>query len=170
MPLEKTDGKQVGRFRPGQSGNPSGRPRGARNATTIAVESLLDGQAEKLTQKAIQMALEGDLMALRICLERICPPKKGHPVSFPMRPICTARDAADALADVAAAVATGKITPADGDAVSSILARTSKALEVANDGDGAKPIEQCLDEELYRIIAREKDRAAAPNLLTRARG
>jgi Family of unknown function (DUF5681) len=44
--LEKTDTKQGARFRKGQSGNPSGRPRGARNKTTLAVEALLDGEAE----------------------------------------------------------------------------------------------------------------------------
>jgi hypothetical protein len=37
----------------GQSGNPNGRPQGSRNAATLALESLLDGQAEALTQKAI---------------------------------------------------------------------------------------------------------------------
>jgi hypothetical protein len=47
--LEKTDTKQGARFLKGQSGNPSGRPRGARNKTTLAVEALLDGEAEALT-------------------------------------------------------------------------------------------------------------------------
>ena len=59
------------RFEPGQSGNPSGRPRGSRNATTLALEALLDGQAEALTQKAIDLALTGDMAALRLCLDRI---------------------------------------------------------------------------------------------------
>jgi hypothetical protein len=36
-------------FEHGQSGNPSGRPKGARNKTTIAVEALLDNEAEALT-------------------------------------------------------------------------------------------------------------------------
>jgi hypothetical protein len=30
----------------------------------------LDGQAKALTQKAIELALSGDMMALRICLDR----------------------------------------------------------------------------------------------------
>jgi len=34
------------------SGN-TGRPKGARNKKTLAVESLLEGQAEALTQAAI---------------------------------------------------------------------------------------------------------------------
>jgi hypothetical protein len=67
---DKTVPKQLTPFRPGQSGNPKGRPKGARNATTLALESLLDGQAKALTQKAIDLALSGDLMALRMCLDR----------------------------------------------------------------------------------------------------
>jgi hypothetical protein len=64
--LEKTDTKQGARFRKGQSGNPSGRPPGARNKTTLAAEALLDGEAEALTRKAIERALEGDTTALRL--------------------------------------------------------------------------------------------------------
>lgn len=64
---ETTGAKQADtRFRPGQSGNPSGRPKGSRNATTLALEGLLDGQANALTQKAIDLALTGDMAALRL--------------------------------------------------------------------------------------------------------
>jgi hypothetical protein len=66
---EKTDGKQKTRFKPGQSGNPNGRPNGARNATTIAIEELLDGEAEALTRKAIELAKAGDMQALRLCMD-----------------------------------------------------------------------------------------------------
>jgi hypothetical protein len=69
-----TAGKQRGKpFRKGQSGNPDGRPKGARNATTIAVETLLDGEAETLTRKAIEMAkgsaTEADIRSILPMLE-----------------------------------------------------------------------------------------------------
>ena len=74
---ERTGRKQADtQFKPGQSGNPDGRPKGARNATTMALEALLDGQANALTQKAIDLALTGDMAALRLCLDRILPPRK----------------------------------------------------------------------------------------------
>jgi hypothetical protein len=78
MTPEKTGEKQADRFPKGQSGNPGGRPKGSRNATTIALETLLDGQATALTQKAIDVALTGDIPALRLCLDRILPPRN-HP-------------------------------------------------------------------------------------------
>ena len=60
----------------------AGRPKGSRNRATIAIESLLQGQAEALTQTAITKALEGDSVALRLCMERIAPAPKDQPVSL----------------------------------------------------------------------------------------
>lgn len=62
-----------GQFVPGQSANPTGRPRGARNTATLAAEALLDGEAESSTRKCVDLALAGDTMALRFCLEWIMP-------------------------------------------------------------------------------------------------
>ena len=54
-----TAGKQRGRpFEPGKSGNPNGRPKGARNRTTALAEGLLDGEAEAITRKLIDKALD----------------------------------------------------------------------------------------------------------------
>ena len=52
------------------SGN-SGKPKGSRNKATIAIESLLQGQAEALTQTAVTKALAGDSMALKLCIHLI---------------------------------------------------------------------------------------------------
>jgi hypothetical protein len=57
-----------------------GKTKGARHKATMAVETLLDGQVDQLTQKAVAAALEGDMTAMRLCLERICPPRKDRPV------------------------------------------------------------------------------------------
>jgi hypothetical protein len=71
---DKTGKKQDTKFKPGESGNPDGRPRGSRNATTLALEALFDGEAEALTRKAIELAKTGDIPALRICLDRLHQP------------------------------------------------------------------------------------------------
>ena len=69
-------------FEPGRSGNPGGRPRGSRNRSTQALEAILDGEAEALTRRAIEMALEGDGPAMRMCLDRLMPVRKDRPITF----------------------------------------------------------------------------------------
>ncbi|WP_426612237.1 DUF5681 domain-containing protein [Bradyrhizobium sp. McL0616] len=129
---EKTAGKQRGKpFKKGQSGNPSGRPRGSRNVTTIALENLLDGQAEALTQKAIDLALTGDIPALRLCLDRILPPRKDRPVTFALPEINSAQDAAKTVSAVLTAVAAGELTPADAGEISKLIEAYVKAFETA---------------------------------------
>ena len=68
----------AGKFSAGNSG----RSKGSRNKATLAIESLLEGQAEALTQTAVHKALEGDSIALRLCMERIAPAPEDQPISF----------------------------------------------------------------------------------------
>ena len=92
------------------SGN-SGRPKGARNRKTLAIESLLEGQAEALTQTAISKALDGDSMALRLCMERIAPAPKDNPVSFALPQINNALDASQAAGSILTALNEGSLNP-----------------------------------------------------------
>jgi hypothetical protein len=108
-------------FQPGKSGNPAGRPAGSRNKATLAIEALLDGEAEALTRKAVGMALEGDTVALRLCMDRICPPRKDSPISFKMPPVNSVSDAASVMRSVMEEVAMGSISPGEAKAVSEVL-------------------------------------------------
>jgi Family of unknown function (DUF5681) len=129
---ENTAGQQRGRpFQPGQSGNPSGRPKGSRNTTTLAVEALLDGEAETLTRKAIDLGKGGDLAALRLCLERIVPPRKDRPVTFEIPPIKDAAEAATAMAAILTAVSAGQITPGEATEVARLVETFIKAFEAS---------------------------------------
>ncbi len=126
---ETTSRQHRGRFQPGISGNPAGRPKGARHKATLAVEALLDGEAEALSRKAIAMALAGDGAALRLCLERLLPARRDRPVSFDLPKIETAEDAAKATCALLSAVASGEVTPIEAEAVSKIVETHLKALE-----------------------------------------
>lgn len=127
---DKTTGKQRGRpFPKGQSGNPAGRRQGSRNKATLALEALLDGQAETITQKAIDLALQGDTTALRLCLERICPPRKSRPVNISLPETKTISGVAEAQAEVVQAVASGDLTPEEGISITNILEARRKAIE-----------------------------------------
>lgn len=114
---EKTAKQQHKGFKKGQSGNPSGRPKGARNKTTLAVEALLDGDAARLTKKAIERALAGDVTALRLCLDRISPPSRERRVSFKLPRLESADDLPDATAAVIRTVAEGELALSEGEAI-----------------------------------------------------
>ena len=146
MAPENADKKQGSRFQKGQSGNPLGRPRGARNSATLAAEALLDGEVQALTRKAIRMALDGDPVALRV--------RKDRPVAFALPPINTARDAADVMSDVLSAVASGQITPADASEISKAVTFTVEAFEAAELMDEKDLVKQLTNDELLRIAAR----------------
>jgi hypothetical protein len=119
---EKTVAKQRGRpFRPGQSGNPGGRPKGARNRSTVAAEALLEGEAEALARKAIELALAGDTTALRLCLERVVPLRKDRPIRLALPVINSADDANQAMGIVLAAVGEGGITPSEATILSALI-------------------------------------------------
>jgi uncharacterized protein DUF5681 len=118
------------RGRPFKKGNP-GRPRGARHRATLAAEALLDGEAEALTRKAIEKAKEGDTVALRLCLDRILPPRKERPLRLALPTLASAADATGALAAVTAAVAAGEITPGEGADLNTVVAGFVKALETS---------------------------------------
>src|SRR5215213_5905663 len=102
----QTTGKRGGAppFQKGQSGNPKGRPVGSRHKATLAVEVLLDGEAEALTRKAVEMALGGDTVALRLCLDRLLPVRRDRHVPFALPPLETAADAVKAIAALVRAV------------------------------------------------------------------
>ena len=89
----------------------------------------MDGQAETITQKAIELALQGDTTALRLCLERICPPRKSRPVNIELPEVKTTEGVAEAQAAVVQAVADGELTPEEGTAVTNILEARRKAIE-----------------------------------------
>jgi len=130
MPTETTAPKQRGRpFLKGQSGNPNGRPVGARNLTTVAVEALLEGEAEKLTRKAVALALKGNVACLRLCLDRLVPPRRDRPVNFTLPAMNSADDAGRAISAITAAVASGELTPNEAAELSRVVDGYVKALE-----------------------------------------
>jgi hypothetical protein len=129
-------------FKKGQSGNPSGRPKGSRNAATMAAEALLDGEAESLSRKAIELAKEGDMQALKLCLDRIVPPRKSRPVSIDLPQIEEPSDVLEALSAVTTAVGKGELTPDEGQTVAALLEQTRRAQELVDLDERLKVLEE----------------------------
>lgn len=117
-----------GTFAPG---NP-GKPPGSRHRATQAALAMLEGEAEALTRKAVETALAGDTTALRLCLDRIAPPRRDAPVTFALPRMEAAADAARAAAAVLEAVATGDLTPQEGALVMGLIETCRRTLETCD--------------------------------------
>ena len=101
---------------------------GSRNETTLMMERLLEGDAEKLVQTAVDMALDKDTVALRICMDRLMPPGKDRRVFFEFPEIRGPDDIPLGMMSIMAAITSGKIAPSEGDVLRRILLDYAKAL------------------------------------------
>jgi hypothetical protein len=127
-----TGKKQGSKWEKGQSGNPAGKKPGTRHRATLAIEQLLDGEGEALTRKAIELAIDGDLTAIKLCLDRICPPRKSRLINISLPAVDTGEGVSQAQAVVVQAVGEGELTPDEGQVLSSILEARRKSIETAD--------------------------------------
>ena len=122
---DRTERDHAGRFQPG---NP-GRPKGARHAALVALDAIGADNARDVMQAVVDAAKAGDMRAADILLSRLWPARKGRPVTLDMPPLRTAADVAGALAEVAAEMAAGTITPEEAGAVAAVLETQRRAIE-----------------------------------------
>jgi hypothetical protein len=117
-----------GRFASGSSGNPAGRPKGARNRATLMAQELLDGEGEAIMRKAIQMAKAGEPIAMRLCIERILP-RRANVVELILPFIQQADDVAEACGSVIDAAAKGTISLQEAKEFMGLLEFQRRAIE-----------------------------------------
>ena len=129
-------------FEPGRSGNPAGKPRGARHKTTLAVEAMLEGEAETITRKAIELAKAGDLTAVRLCLDRLLPVRRDRHVSFEAPEIRTAKDAADFAGVLLNKTAAGELTPSEAADLGKLVENYVRAIETSDIDKRISELEQ----------------------------
>lgn len=126
---EKTGRNHAGRWQPGHSGNPAGKPRGCRHRATQAALELLEAETEAITRVAITRALKADMGAVRLILERLVPVAKDMPVQFEAPKLESAADLPGAVAAILEAVSTGNLTITDGARLAGMLRDMAAALE-----------------------------------------
>ncbi len=130
MPAANTAKKQRGKpFTKGQSGNPNGKPKGTRNRATMAAEALLEGEAEALTRVCIDKAKKGDSTALRLCMERIYPPRKDRPVTFDMPAVDDAGSVVAAIGAVLLSAGQGALSLTEAQCVVSMIEAQRRCIE-----------------------------------------
>ena len=139
----KTGKKQRGvPFKPGRSGNPNGRPAGSRNKATLAIEGLFEGEAETLARKVVELAKLGDLQALRLCMDRLAPPRKDNPVAFDLPEMKSVSDAVLAMGALVKAVAEGDLTPTEAAELTRMVQAFAKIIESAEFEDRIQKLEE----------------------------
>ena len=116
-------------FKPGQSGNPNGRPRGSRSKHIVAMEALARGEAEAVVKALLEKAKNGDAVAARPILDRIWPVRKGARHAFDLPEVTKAEDLPAAFAAVNRQVAEGELSPDEGALIGSLLEGHRKAIE-----------------------------------------
>ena len=136
-----------GRFAPG---NPGKQP-GTRHRVTVAMENLMEGQWEGLTKTAVALALRGDTTALRLCLDRIAPVRRGGHVEIPDFPkIESPADVPKAHAAILSAVAAGYLSADEAKPLSDLLAAYITAFDVVDTAAEVAEIKRMQQEAMRR--------------------
>ncbi len=116
------------KFKKGNSGNPSGRPRGVKDKRS-EMRDLLRPHAAELIQKAVDLAKDGDTTALRICIDRLIPPARESAIELSIPETSTISACLAAQVLVVAAVSSGNLLPGEGQALSTLIEHQRRALE-----------------------------------------
>lgn len=124
--------QQDGTFAPGVSGNPKGRTKGTRCRATRMAEALLEGECRALVRKAVELALAGDVTALKLCLERVLPRRHERTVSFALGPVSDPRQAAAAIGAIVKGVAAGDLAPGEAKALVSLVEAALRGHELVD--------------------------------------
>jgi len=132
-------------FKKGESGNPQGRPVGTRNKTTLAALALIEDEGEQLTRKAVELALDGDLQALKLCMDRLAPPAKERPLeAFDLPQLNDQRSVLEALDATANKLSLGELLPAEATAICRVLEQYRKHFETTEMTERLESIERTL--------------------------
>ena len=125
----RKSGSEAIHFKPVNRAKPNGRPAGSRNKATVLLDQMAEGDATEILATVTTAAKAGDLRAAEILLSRIWPVRKGRPVALDLPALESAADVVSALSVVAAAMASGDITPEEAQAVAAVLEGKRRAVE-----------------------------------------
>ena len=131
--------EQDGPFSPGCSGKV-----GTRHKATQAALALLNGEAEGLTRKAVELALAGDVTALRLCLERLVPPCREAPVSLDLPRLETRADASRVLSFLLAEAGRGDVTPSEAEKLARLVSEHHKAVQLTEIEESLRDLKEAL--------------------------
>lgn len=121
--------KKSTRFPKGVSGNPKGRPPGAKNRTTELVIEMMSDNYKSVVQAVIDAAKGGDMQACRIVMERLAPPARERPVSIELPDSSTPEGIELAQSAILTAVGAGDLLPGEGATISTLIENRRRSIE-----------------------------------------
>jgi len=119
-------------FVKGQSGNPRGKPKGARHMTTQITYAMLEGDLQEVLSKVLDKAKSGDMTACRMILDKVLPNAKDRAINLNLVDINNLSDIASAQHKIIDAVFSGDITPNEGEKISSIIESRRRVIETVD--------------------------------------
>ena len=147
MPENTGEMQENGRFKKGKSGNPRGKPKGAKHKASLMAEMLFETEIKAVCHHVINQAKEGNMQAAKIILDRLLPPKKDRPINFKLPMINNAADALRAGKLICHAVGNGEITPLEGESLSKMVEIQAKNIELFDFGTRLEAIEKHMSEK-----------------------
>jgi hypothetical protein len=146
------------RGRPFEPGNKMGRgrPKGSRNKRTTLAQEILDQYAEPLMKKCVAKALEGDVRALSLCLERILPSPREPGVRLKIPKLIKLEDIDVALQKVVDAIANGNMSPSEGEKFHALLQNHRGNIESRSFGARITELEKT-GEQQNPILRKRRD-------------
>jgi hypothetical protein len=127
---ERAEAAPKGRWQPGVSGNPAGRPAGARHETLRLLDAIGREAASDVLKRVVELAKGGDIRAADILLRRVWPEGKGRPLDLDLPAVKSAADIVQALGTITAATAAGTITVDEAQAFAGVLEQQRRSIEL----------------------------------------
>jgi hypothetical protein len=116
-------------FKKGESGNPKGKPKGARHKTTQLAYAMMEGGLETILDQVVAKAKAGDMLACRMIIDKIIPAQKDRTVAIELPPITSVDEVGRAQSEILQAVVDGDITPNEGERIAAIVESRRRAIE-----------------------------------------
>ena len=133
-------------YKPGQSGNPDGKKPGTISKRT-QLAKLLEPHATDLINKAVELARNGDVNALRLCIERLLPKAKSETISMSLPNIDYTKVPALLVlgAEIIHAISNQELTPEQGKTLTSVIETQRKTIETGELANRVDEIEYTLN-------------------------
>ncbi len=131
-----------GRFSPGVSGNPTGRPK----SESAALRAELAEHGPAIAAVVVEAAIGGDLQAAKLVLDRIIPPLKAHAAPI-LLDLPSSENATGTAAAIIRAAADGSLPPDVAAQLVAAVGTLARIIEIDEFKDRLESLERAIKEQ-----------------------